>query len=101
MVRVCFVRRNTLIYEEFTINRLIVYLIASPLKRFLILFFLTAKDLYNDGARGGDGSDCLTLCDICMLLTRSVGCDCEGSPIAIISIRNVCKFVYTIIMNLS
>ena len=83
------------------INQLIVYLISPPLKIFLILFFLTAEDLYNDGARGGDRSDCLTLCDICILLTRSVGCDCEDSPIAIIYIRNACKFVYTIIMNLS
>ena len=56
---------------------------------------------YNDGARGGDGSDCLKLRDLCMHLTGSVGCDCEGSPIAIIYIRNVCKSVYTIIMNLS
>ena len=32
---------------------------------------------------------------------ESVGCDCEGSPIAIIYIRNVCKSVYIIKMNLS
>ena len=31
--------------------------------------------------------------------TKSVGCGCEGSPIAIIYIRNVCKSIYTIIMN--
>ena len=29
-----------------------------------------------------------------MRLTGSVGCDCEGSPIAIIYIINVCKSVY-------
>ena len=29
-----------------------------------------------------------------MRLIRSVGCDCEGSPIAIIYIRNVCKSIY-------
>ena len=36
-----------------------------------------------------------------MRLTGSVGCDCEVSLIAIIYIKNVCKSVYTIIMNLS
>ena len=36
-----------------------------------------------------------------MRLTRSVGCDCEDSSIAIIYIINVCKSIYTIIMNLS
>ena len=35
-----------------------------------------------------------------MRLTGYAGCDCEGSPIAIIYIRNVCKSVYTIITNL-
>ena len=39
----------------------IVYLIAPPLKIFLMFFCLAAEDLYNDGERGGDGSDCLTL----------------------------------------
>ena len=43
------------------INRPIVSLIAPPLKIFLILFCLATKDLYNDGAIGGDGSECLTL----------------------------------------
>ena len=43
------------------INRFIVSLITPHLKRFLILFYLVAEDLYNDGARGGDGFDCLTL----------------------------------------
>ena len=47
--------------KNLLINRPIVSLIAPPLKRFLTLFCLAAKDLYNDGARGGDGSDCLTL----------------------------------------
>ena len=42
-------------------NLLIVSLIAPPLKRFLIHFCLVAEDLCNDGERGGDGSDCLTL----------------------------------------
>ena len=43
------------------INRPIVSLIAPPLKIFLIFFCLAAEDLYNDGAKGGDGSDHLTL----------------------------------------
>ena len=42
-------------------NQPVVSLIAPSLKRFLIFFCLAAVDLYNDGARGGDGSDCLTL----------------------------------------
>ena len=39
----------------------IVSLIAPPLKIFLMFFCLFAEDLYNDGARDGDGYDCLTL----------------------------------------
>ena len=39
----------------------IVSLIATPLKRFVILFCLVAEDLYKYGARGDDGSNCLTL----------------------------------------
>ena len=46
--------------KNLLINRSIVSLIA-PLKIFLILFCLATKDLYNDGAKGDDGSDCLTL----------------------------------------
>ena len=47
--------------KNLLINLLIVSLIAPHLKRFLTLFCLAAEDLYNDGARGGDGYDCLTL----------------------------------------
>ena len=47
--------------KNLLINRPIVSLIVPSLKRFLIFFYLAAEDLYNDGARGGDGSDCLTL----------------------------------------
>ena len=36
-----------------------------------------------------------------MRLTGSVVCDCDGSAIAIIYIRNVCESVYTIKKNLS
>ena len=47
--------------KNLLISRHIVSLIEPPLKRFLMFFCLDAEDLYNDGARGGDGSDCLTL----------------------------------------
>ena len=47
--------------KNLLINRLIVSLIAPPLKRILMFFYLAAENLYNDGARGGDESDCLTL----------------------------------------
>ena len=69
--------------KNLLISRPIISLIAPHLKRFLMFFCLATKDLYNDGARGGDGSDCLTLLDLCMLLVGLVGYDCEGSPTAI------------------
>ena len=47
--------------KNLLLNQPIVSLIALPLKIFLILFCLATEDLYNDGARGGNGSDCLTL----------------------------------------
>ena len=47
--------------KNLLINRPIFSLIAPYLKIFLIFFCLAAEDLYNDGARGGDESDCLTL----------------------------------------
>ena len=47
--------------KNLLIIRPIVSLIEPPLKRFLMFFCLAAEDLYNDGASGGDGSDCLTL----------------------------------------
>ena len=47
--------------KNLLISRPIVSLIEPPLKRFLIFFCLVAEDLYDDGARGGDGFDCLTL----------------------------------------
>ena len=36
---------------------------------------------FTDGAIGGDGSLCRTLCDLCIRLDGSPGC--EDSPIAI------------------
>ena len=47
--------------KNLLISRPIISLIAPPLKIFLMLFSLAIEDLYNDGARDGDGSDCLTL----------------------------------------
>ena len=47
--------------KNLLISRPIVSLIEPPLIFFLMIFCLAAEDLYNDGARGGDGSDCLTL----------------------------------------
>ena len=47
--------------KNLLISRLIISLIEPPLKRFVMFFCLAAEDLYNDGARGGDGSDYLTL----------------------------------------
>ena len=47
--------------KNLLISRPIVSLIASHLKIFLMFFCLAAEDLYNDGARDGDRSDCLTL----------------------------------------
>ena len=65
--------------KNLLINRPIVSLITPPLKIFLTLFCLATEDLSNDGARGGDGSNCITYLDICMHFTKSVGCDCKGS----------------------
>ena len=47
--------------KNLLISQPIVSLIAPPLKRFLMFSCLVTEDLYNDGARGGDGYDCLTL----------------------------------------
>ena len=47
--------------KNLLISRPIVSLIEPPLKRFLMFFCLAAEDLYNDGVRGSDGSDCLIL----------------------------------------
>ena len=47
--------------KNLLISRSIVSLIAPPLKFFLMFFCLDTEDLYNDGARSGDGYDFLTL----------------------------------------
>ena len=48
-----------------------------------MFFCLAAEDLYKDGEKGGDGSDCLTLLDISMHLVGLVGCDCKGSHVVV------------------
>ena len=53
-------RRNTHM-KNLLISWHIISLIVPSLKRFLMFFCLAAEDLYNDGARGGDRSDYLTL----------------------------------------
>ena len=68
--------------KKLLINHPIISLIEPPLNIFFRLFCLAAEDLYNDGAIGGDGSVCLTLCDLCICLDGSLGC--EDSPIVIL-----------------
>ena len=65
-----------------------VSLMAPPLKRFLTFFYLTAKDLYNEGALGGNGFEYRTLCNLRICLAGLVGC--EDSPIKIIKIKHIC-----------
>ena len=60
--------------KNLLINCPIVSLIEPPLNIFFRLFCLAAKDLYNDGAIGGDGSICRTLYDLCIRLNGSLGC---------------------------
>ena len=67
--------------KNLLINRLIVSLIEPPLNIFFRLFCFAVEDLYNDGSIGGDGSVCRTLCDHCIRLDGSPGC--ENSPIVI------------------
>ena len=67
--------------KNLLINRPIVSLIEPPLNIFLMLLCFAAEYLYNDGAIGGDGSLCRTLCYLCIRLDGSP--DCEDSPIAI------------------
>ena len=67
--------------KNLLISRPIVSLIEPPLNIFFRLFCFVAEDLYNDGAIGSDGSICQTLCDFCICLDGSPGC--EDSSIAI------------------
>ena len=67
--------------KNLLINRPIVSLIEPRLNIFFRFFCFVAEDLYNDGAIGGDGSVCRTLCDLCIRLDGSLGC--EDSHIAI------------------
>ena len=68
--------------KNLLINCPTVSLIEPPLNRFFRLFCFVAKDLYNDGAIGGDGPVCRTPCDLCIRLDGSPSC--EDSPISII-----------------
>ena len=82
--------------KNLLINRLIVSLIEPPLNIFFKLFCLIVEDLYNDGAIGGDGSVCRTLCDLYICLDGSLGC--EDSPITIMQKKKKSKYIilYTI-----
>ena len=67
--------------KNLLINRPIVSMIEPSLNIFFRLFCLAAEDLYNDGAIDDDGSVCQTLCNLCIRLDGSLGC--EDSPIEI------------------
>ena len=73
--------------KNLLINRPIVSLAEPPLNIFFRLFCFEAEDLSNDGAIGSDGSVCQTLCDICIRLDGSPGC--EDSPIAIMQTNKI------------
>ena len=72
--------------KNLLINHPIVSLIEPPLNIFFILFYLAIEYLYNDGAISGDESVCRTLCDLCIRLYGSPGC--EDSTIEIIQKKN-------------
>ena len=74
--------------KNLLIKHPMVSLMAPPSKRFFAFFCLATKDLYNEGAVGGDGSEYQTLCDLRICLVGLVGC--EDSPIIIIKIKHIC-----------
>ena len=78
------------------INRPIVFLTEPPLNKFFRLFCFAAEDLSNDSAIDSDGSVCQTLCDICIRLDGSPGC--EDSPIAIIQKNKINNIILYMIM---
>ena len=80
--------------KNLLINRPIISLIEPPLNIFFRLFCFATEDLYNDGAISGDGFVCRTLCDHCIRLDRSPGC--EDSPIAIMKNNNQLNLHYFI-----
>ena len=65
--------------KNLLIKHLIVSLMEPPLNKSLIFLCLVAKDLYNEGAIGDDGSKYRTLCDFHIDLDASLGHD--DSPI--------------------
>ena len=74
-------------------NRPIVSLIEPHLDIFFRFFCRAVEDLYNDGAIDGNGSICQTVCDLCIRLDGSPGC--EDSHIAIVQ-KNKIKLHYFI-----
>ena len=78
--------------KNLLINCPIVSLIEPHLNIFFRLFCFAAKDLYNDGAIGGDGSICRTLCDLCIHLDGPLGC--EDSPITIMQKNKIKKYYF-------
>ena len=81
--------------KNLLINRPIVSLIEPPSNIFFRLFCFAVEDLYKDGAIGSYGSVCRTLCDLCIRLNGSPGC--EDSSIAIIKkIKSNYIFLYII-----
>ena len=79
--------------KNLLINHPIVSLIEPHLNIFFRLFCFPAEDLYNDGAIGGDGFVCRTLCDLCIRLDGSPGS--EDSLIAIMQ-KNKINVHYSI-----
>ena len=88
VVRVCFIGRNTLIYEELIDQTSHGFLDGTTFEKIFTFFYLATKDLYNEGALGGDGSEYRTLCDLLICLIGLVGC--EDLPIIIIKIKHIC-----------
>ena len=61
--------------KNLLVNCLIVSFIEPLLNMFFRIFCFAAKDLYNDGAICDDGSVYRTLCDFCIRLDGSLGCE--------------------------
>ena len=74
--------------KNLLIKHPMVSLMAPHLKRFFAFFCLATKDLYNEGALGGDGSEYQTRCNLRICLIGLV--KCEDSPIKIIKIKHIC-----------
>ena len=73
--------------KNLLINHPMIFSMTPFLKRFLTFFYLVAKDLYNEGALGGDGSEYQTLYDLRICLVGLVRC--EDLPVIIIKIKHI------------